>query len=328
VEDIRMPQTSVVVPTHDRSRLLALTLRSVLWQREVDLEVVVVDDGSADDTAEVVAGLADPRVRLVRHATPQGVSAARNRGAAEARGAWVAFLDDDDLWAPDKLARQLDAARATGRTWAYAGAVKIDDRQRIVGGTLPPSPEQVVARLPRHNAVPGGCSGALVTSRLLAETGPFDPELGPMADWDLWIRLARTGPPACSPRPLVAYRVHGSNMSLDTTRMEAEFAVVASRSGAGSHAIFFRYLGWWCVRVRNHRRALAYFIRAVRQRDAAYRAGQLRADLSYLAGDFLSRVRGRLGWHAAPRAADRKDQQEHQEWRADAQRWIDDLIAV
>ena len=99
------PEVSVVVPTHNRSGLLAQTLHSVLWQRGVDLEVLVVDDGSADDTAEMVAGLADPRIRLLRHDHPQGVSAARNRGVAAASGRWLAFCDDDDLWAPDKLAR-------------------------------------------------------------------------------------------------------------------------------------------------------------------------------------------------------------------------------
>ena len=108
-----MPEVSVVIPTRDRSRLLGLTLHSVLWQRGVVVVVVVVDDGSTDDTAQTVAGLADPRVRLVRHDTAQGVSAARNRGITEAHGRWVAFLDDDDLWAPDKLACQLQAARGT-----------------------------------------------------------------------------------------------------------------------------------------------------------------------------------------------------------------------
>jgi glycosyltransferase involved in cell wall biosynthesis len=91
------PDVSVVIPTRDRSRLLVLALRSALRQREVDLEVVVVDDGSGDDTPEVVAGLRDARVHLVRHPGPHGVSAARNSGIAAARGRWIAFLDDDDL---------------------------------------------------------------------------------------------------------------------------------------------------------------------------------------------------------------------------------------
>ena len=156
------PEVSVVVPTHNRSGLLAQTLHSVLWQRGVDLEVLVVDDGSTDDTAEVVAALGDPRVRLLRHATPRGVSAARNRGVAAASGRWLAFCDDDDLWAPDKLARQLAAAQQTGRSWVYVGEVHVDLGRQVVGGGPPLPPERLMARLPRANVVPGGCSGVLV----------------------------------------------------------------------------------------------------------------------------------------------------------------------
>ncbi len=105
---------SVVVPTRNRSALLATTLRSALVQRGVDFEVLVVDEASTDDTLEVVDSFGDARIRVIRHTTAQGVSAARNHGVAEARGAWIAFLDDDDLWAPEKLELQLRAARETG----------------------------------------------------------------------------------------------------------------------------------------------------------------------------------------------------------------------
>src|SRR5688500_7386568 len=123
---------TVVVPTRNRSALLSLTLRSVLRQQDVNLEVIVVDEASTDDTTAMLATVADARVRVIRHETPLGVSSARNRGASEAHGEWLAFLDDDDLWAPDKLARQLQAAQAAGRDWAYTGSVNITDRCQIV----------------------------------------------------------------------------------------------------------------------------------------------------------------------------------------------------
>src|SRR5690349_9916448 len=99
-----MPEVTVVVPTRDRHARLAATLAGVLRQRDVDLEVVVVDEASSPP----VGASADPRVRVLRHDEPQGVARARNAGLSAAQGAWVAFCDDDDLWGPEKLRRQLD----------------------------------------------------------------------------------------------------------------------------------------------------------------------------------------------------------------------------
>src|ERR687898_2402373 len=113
------PEVSVVVPTRNRRSLLARTLASVLAQRDVDFEVIVIDEGSTDDTRAMVSRIADPRLRLIHHPVALGKSAARNRGIAEAAAPWLAFVDDDDLWSPTKLVRQLKAARATDRMWVY-----------------------------------------------------------------------------------------------------------------------------------------------------------------------------------------------------------------
>src|SRR5918995_1163359 len=111
-----MPLVTVVVPTRNRPRLLQRTLQSILAQQALaDLEVIVVDDGSWPNGAPEPA--TDARVRVVRHQTRAGVAAARNRGIALARGRWIAFCDDDDVWAPDKLVRQLEVARTTGASW-------------------------------------------------------------------------------------------------------------------------------------------------------------------------------------------------------------------
>src|SRR4030095_4236833 len=202
---------SVVIPTHNRARLLPLTLFSVLRQQEVDLEVIVVDDGSTEDLRSAVGELNDPRVRLLRHAPPQGVSVARNRGVAEASGRWVAFLDDDDLWAPNKLLMQVRAAEQERRGWAYTGSVNVSEDLRVLGGAPPADPDEVVCSLPRTNLVPGGCSGVMVRRDLLPPD-PFDPSLGTCADWDLWIRLSRLARPIGVTQPLVGYRVHDKNM--------------------------------------------------------------------------------------------------------------------
>ena len=128
-----MAEVTVIIPTHNRRALLARTLHSVLAQRDVDLEVVVVDDGSSDGTATAVAGLADDRVSVVRHPQPRGVSAARNTGIEKASSPWLAFVDDDDLWAPGKLRSQLDAIAADGSSqWSCTGSVNIDRECRLM----------------------------------------------------------------------------------------------------------------------------------------------------------------------------------------------------
>ena len=127
--------------------------------------MIVVDDGSTDDTAAVAAA-ADPRVVVRRNRQAAGVSAARNHGIAAARGDWIAFCDDDDLWAPDKLARQLEAAERARLDWVYTGDVNVDDGLHVLSGGPPPDPAEVMAllttlqphcigRLQRGRAIPG-----------------------------------------------------------------------------------------------------------------------------------------------------------------------------
>jgi glycosyltransferase involved in cell wall biosynthesis len=244
--------------------MLALALHSALYQREVDLEVIVVDDGSTDDTATWVSGAADPRVRVVRNPIPQGVSAARNRGITEADGAWVAFLDDDDLWAPDKLALQLDAVRRSGCHWVYAGNVSVDDELQVLGGRHPPAPDHVMASLVRHDSVPAGASNVMVNAHALRDVGPFDTGLSTSEDWDMWLRLARGGPPAWVPRPLVACRVHRDNASRDTTKMLNELRLIERR-----HSIpldwpgHLRWAAWMSLDDGRRWDAVGYYARAL-----------------------------------------------------------------
>jgi glycosyltransferase involved in cell wall biosynthesis len=317
-ERIATPEVSVVIPTRDRSRLLALTLRSVRWQRGVDLEVLVVDDGSTDDTAEVVAAIADPRIRLVRQPVAQGVSAARNRGIAEAGGTWVAFLDDDDLWAPDKLVRQLQAAHQTGRAWVYTGGVNVDQRLRVLEGGPPPPPDRVLELLECYNPVPVGASNVLVHAGTLARAGPFDGRLRRTEDWDMWIRLARLGPPAWVCRPLTAYRMHpASNAAADADRMLAEAAVLADRYRIPvDRAAQYRRAAWTCLRAGRRREALRHYVGAVRAGDVTSLARAAAALLHPAPkGSYLHRpFRGR----DAPT----------RRWNAEAQVWLEQLACA
>ena len=224
------PEVSVVIPTRDRQGLLQRALGAALGQHDVELEVVVVDDGSRDRTQEVLREMTDRRLRVVTHRESRGVAAARNAGISESSGEWLAFLDDDDVWSPHKLRVQLDALAATGASFAYGAAVDIDERGSISRLDSPPPPENLLNDLLRHNVIPAGSSNVVAHARLLREVGAFDERLSHAADWELWIRLAAAGRPAACEEILVAYSLHPQNMLIvEPTRISRELAYVAAK---------------------------------------------------------------------------------------------------
>ena len=210
-------KVSVVIPTRNRWRLLRTTVAAALAQEGVELEVIVVDDGSTDGTREQLEAIDDPRLRVCRHDASRGVAAARNTGIEAADSAWVAFLDDDDLWAPTKLRLQLDAAAAASADFAYTGAVQVSEDWQMIRVPPVPEPERLREKLRRANAIPAGSSNVVVRTDLVRSLGGFDGRLFHVADWDLWLRLAAVGRAAAVGEILVAYVKHPRNMlsSLD-----------------------------------------------------------------------------------------------------------------
>ena len=240
-----------------------MTLRSVLRQRGVQLEVIVVDDASTDDTPTTLAALTDARVRVIRHHTPFGVAAARNRGAAEAHGDWLAFVDDDDLWAPEKLVCQLRAAQPLGRDWAYTGAVVINMRGQIRRVQRPLPPEEIVAELLRYHAIPGGGSNVVVRRGAWQRVGPFDTSLRGAEDWELCIRLAKQGPPAWVCSPLIARRLHHSNATLDVSEIvHGTQQIEALHHTTADWGRLHRWFAHSCLRTGRRWAALGHFARA------------------------------------------------------------------
>jgi glycosyltransferase involved in cell wall biosynthesis len=182
---LERPTVTVVIPTRDRWQLLSTAaLQAALLQEGVDREVIVVDDGSTDGTAEGLRSLADPRLRVIRHERPRGVAQARNAGIAAARGEWVSFLDDDDVWSPRKLRAQLDAA-ADGADFVYSIAAWLDDALSFLYCPIPPEPVGLASRLLRWNVIWGGCSNVMARTALVRRVGSFDERLFQLADWDL-----------------------------------------------------------------------------------------------------------------------------------------------
>jgi glycosyltransferase involved in cell wall biosynthesis len=307
-----MTTVTVVMPTHNRRHLLRAALRTVLDQRDVEVDVVVVDEGSVDGTAAAVARLDDPRVRLLRHVVPRGLPAARNAGLAVARGTWTAFCDDDDLWAPDKLARQLRATQRSRAVWCCTGVVQVDPDLRVVGWERAPSTGIDRRLLGRRNAVPGGGSGVLVRTDVVRAAGGFDESLRAAEDWDLWIRLAAIGPPAVVDEPLVAYRIWSSTMSRDVSRMDQAVEAVLGRSGTeGGDRERARYRIKQLLRNGERAAAAHALLELAMQPDVGRPSDLPKAVAALLAPRWYLHVGERRSSRAVPGA-----------WRHDAQRWL------
>ncbi len=288
-----MPQVSVIISSYNRRRLLAEALRSVLAQRAVDVEVIVVDNGSTDGTQDQLAACQDTRLRIIRNPVSLGSVGGRNTGLANADGEWVGFLDDDDLWAPDKLHAQLEAAYTTGRNWVYTGCVHIDAQGRIISGRPPLPPDEVVQQLPLRYVIPGGMSNLIWRRGCLDVDGLLDPRLPFPADWDVSLRLTRRGPPAAVPRPLVAYRQHDTNMSRDAAHFRQELRILEDKRADLTDGVPLdwgrqhRFIGSEALRSGSRRRAIESFSRAVA-------AGDLGSFPRAVASMLPSQVRGWL----------------------------------
>ncbi len=228
------PLVSVVIPTWNRAALAERAARSVLAQSWRDLELVIVDDGSTDGTAERLAAIADPRLRVVRQKNG-GVARARNRGLAEVRGDWIAFLDSDDLWLPEKLARQmavmLAAPALTG--FCHTGLEIVTPE-----GTAP-APATAEGRIFEasllDNPVRAPTSSGLVRRKVVEAVGGFDPDLPAIEDWDWLQRIARLYDVAAVPEPLVVYRDEGEGRRSKDFRANMEARAMLWRRNA--HAL-------------------------------------------------------------------------------------------
>lgn len=209
----RRPEISVVIPTHNRGPRLIATLGCALEQGGVDHEVIVVDDGSTDGTAARLAEIEGLRLRVLRHEVPRGVARARNAGIDAARAPWVAFLDDDDLWSPQKLRVQLRRGREANAGAVYCGAVRTDERGEARELIPMPGPGELWGELHRRNPLPSGPSNVIVRTGILRAVGGFDDDFSFLADWDMWLTLASFVEFAAVPDILVAYVDHEGSMT-------------------------------------------------------------------------------------------------------------------
>jgi glycosyltransferase involved in cell wall biosynthesis len=215
---------SVVIPCHNALRWIGATVESVLGQSTPPLEIIVVDDGSTDGTAESVRRNF-PQVRVLEQPNA-GVSAARNHGVAVARGDWVAFVDADDIWLPEKLQRQHDLVAAhPGAQMVYTAWHVWHSSELVVDVT---TLQRLGAQRQRGQdwSGPSGwiypellvdcvvwTSTVMLQRRLFTELGGFDESLRVGEDYDLWFRASRVTSILRVPQPLALYRQHAANLT-------------------------------------------------------------------------------------------------------------------
>lgn len=210
------PLVSVVIPTCNRPQLLRRAVSSVLAQTYRELECIVVDDASAGDTAAVLAAFDDKRIVFLRNEQNRGAPASRNRGIAAARGEFVALLDDDDEWFPEKIEKQVaifeHAAGLIGVVYCGFEFVAAGNER----ATVAVSP---VWRGQIHEAMLESCvlgsPTPLVRKKYFEQTGLFDEGLPSSQDWDMWIRLAAACAFDFAPDVLARHYVHGRQISAD-----------------------------------------------------------------------------------------------------------------
>jgi glycosyltransferase involved in cell wall biosynthesis len=225
------PGVSVAISTWNRAHLVDRAIRSALAQTFGNFELLVVDDGSTDATPEVLAGVDDGRLRRVRHERNYGISRTRNTALGLARGEWLAFLDDDNEWAPDYLERQL--AFAASRPGAGVVYCRARRRDALSGS------EVEIGELRQGRVfcdlVEGWnpfVSSALIRRAVLVEAGGLDEKLRATEDRDLWMRLAqRTEFAGANDVLLIRHERHGPQLSRNPDFLARDAAILAGKWG-------------------------------------------------------------------------------------------------
>ena len=258
----RPPRCSVIVPCFDASATIVATLQSACRQTVADIEIIVVDDGSRDGTANIVAALAaaDARVRLVRQANG-GVSVARNTGIAAAKARFIALLDADDLWAPDHLETHIQRLTAEPRIGvSFSPARFIDMADRVIGCSRPKLDGLRPADLLYGNPTTT-CSTLVIRRDVFRDVGTFRTNMRHNEDQEWLFRVALSGwVMAGDPKPRVDYRTSPDGLAADLEGMYRGFRIMldeaaklapmlVERNRAWATACMLRYLARRAIRL-------------------------------------------------------------------------------
>lgn len=226
-----MKTVSVIIPTYNYARFLREAIDSALAQTHPALEIIVVDDGSTDETPQILAGYGD-RIRAIRQ-NNLGVGAARNTGIAAARGEYLSFLDSDDIWQPRKLEMEIARFEADPSLgMVHCGAESFDAAGNTLLVSLTGMEGWIASELLRldRQVITAPGSGMIVPKRVAEEIGGYDDRLQPSEDWDFCYRVAARYRVGFVGEVLVRYRLHGNGIHLNIPRMETAMLMALEKA--------------------------------------------------------------------------------------------------
>ena len=208
------PAVSVIIPTYNRVQPLKRAIQSVLDQTFTDFEIIVIDDASADGTDKFMLSLKDQRIKYFRHVSNKGGSAARNTGIRSSTGEYIAFLDSDDTWLPEKLQLQVQhfESLSTDIGAVYTGLVKLSQKNTVMGNMTPTVSGNIQSAIYAENCV-GPLSTVMVRRDCLDRAGLFDESLPSCQDWDLFIRISGVCKFSFIPNALVRYYISNDSIT-------------------------------------------------------------------------------------------------------------------
>ncbi|MFB2977307.1 glycosyltransferase [Microseira sp. BLCC-F43] len=229
-----MPVISVVIPVYNGEKTIKQTIESVLNQTFTDFELIIINDGSQDGTLDIISKIQDERIKVFSYPNA-GVNVSRNRGFKLAAGEFITFLDDDDLWTPDKLEAQYKALLNNPQAGvAISWTDWIDESGKIIGrGGYVSWEGDALARMLLNDFVESG-SNALIRKQALIEVGGFDESLTHAEDWDMWLRLAARYHYTTVPKVQILYRIAANSVSSNVVKMEQGSLQVLERAYANA----------------------------------------------------------------------------------------------
>ena len=306
----KMPMITVVLPSYNSMRYIAETMETVLNQTYQDFEVLVVNDGSTDGTPNWVDQLSqrEPKVRMVSQAN-QGLAGARCTGVINARGKYIAFIDDDDLWEPTKLEKQVNSLESNSQAGlCYTWTALADSNGKATGRVIASNAEgNVWQQMTEMNIV---CCGStpMIRRSCFDEVGLFDHQISPSDDWDMWWRIAAKYEFTVIKEPLIRYRQHPNNSSKKCDHMLATSRILIERNFAQapiellhlrnrSYGCIYLYLGWRAIENNDYQQAQKFRNQAIAHRlQLACSAKCIRLTIAilmqrWLGADFYDRVK-------------------------------------